>query len=139
MTMRSKTDYIVIHHSATRKESDIGVKTIDVWHKARGWQGIGYHWVIRRDGQVEPGRRSGSMGAHVKGFNDVSEGICLVGGLGKHNDQPEANYTLPQKTALRVLVSELKTTYPEAVVVRHGDLDPRKPFCPYASLHDLGL
>jgi len=138
--MRRKTEYIVIHHSATRKESDIGVETIDAWHKARGWKGIGYHWVIRRNGRIEKGRNSGTAGAHVKGYNQNSEGICLIGGLGEHNDQPEANYTLSQKTALKALIGELKSRYPDAEVVRHCDLDPKgKPHCPYASLHDLGL
>lgn len=137
--MRRKTDYIVIHHSATRKESDIGAATIDRWHKERGWKGIGYHWVIRRDGRVEKGRNSGTVGAHVKGYNAISEGVCLIGGLGEHNDQPEANYTLAQKTALRTLIGELRKRYPEAEIVRHRDVDPGKPHCPYASLHDLGL
>ena len=137
--MRRTTDFIVVHHSATRKESDIGAATIDAWHTARGWNGIGYHWVIRRDGTVETGRRTGTVGAHVKGYNKVSEGICLVGGLGEHNDEPENNYTLPQKTALKTLLAELTTRYPDAAIVRHGDLDPRKPFCPFASLHELGV
>ena len=138
--MRTKTDYIVIHHSATRRESDIGAETIDKWHRERGWNGIGYHWVIRRDGTVEKGRNTGTVGAHVKGFNSFSEGICLIGGLGKHNDEPENNYTLPQKTALKGLITVLKQKYPDAKVVRHQDLDPkRKPHCPYASLEELGV
>ena len=51
MTPRTKTDTIVIHCSATPKDMDIGVEKIKHWHTVdNGWDDIGYHYVIKRDG-----------------------------------------------------------------------------------------
>ncbi|MDD4980665.1 MAG: N-acetylmuramoyl-L-alanine amidase [Candidatus Omnitrophica bacterium] len=65
----------VIHHSAS---PDVSAKTIDKWHKERGWSGIGYHFVIRVDGKIEKGRPLSKKGAHAKGRNHYI-GICLTG------------------------------------------------------------
>ena len=61
--------YLVVHCAATPPEMDIGAKEIDLWHRQRGWSGIGYHFVIRRDGRVEAGRPLDRPGAHAQGFN----------------------------------------------------------------------
>ena len=65
----------VIHHSAS---GDVSVKEIDRWHKERGWDGIGYHWLIRENGDIEKGRLMTKQGAHAKGRNHYI-GICLTG------------------------------------------------------------
>lgn len=122
--MRSITDLIVIHTSATRANMDIGAKEIRSWHKARGWKDIGYHYVIRRDGTYERGRARNAVGAHVAGYNSRSVGICLVGGLSNTTGKPENNYTDAQWTTLRTLVATMVEAYPDAVVCGHRDLSP---------------
>lgn len=74
-----KIDKIVIHTSATPDYMDIGASTIDKWHKERGWSGIGYHYVIRRNGEIERGRPEKNVGAHARGVNGSSLGICWIG------------------------------------------------------------
>ena len=77
LRLRSKTDLIVIHHSAS---ADVSAAEIHRWHRAKGWAGIGYHFVIRRDGSVERGRPQETIGAHAgEGVNSHSIGICLCG------------------------------------------------------------
>ena len=65
----------VIHHTAS---PDVSVKEIDRWHKERGWDSIGYHFVIRADGTIEEGRPLTKKGAHTKGRNHYI-GIVLTG------------------------------------------------------------
>lgn len=69
------TSRAVIHHSAS---SDVSASTINQWHKQRGWDGIGYHFVIRSNGTIEKGRPLTKVGAHAKGRNHYI-GICLTG------------------------------------------------------------
>jgi len=121
--MRRRTDYIVIHCSATPPSSDIGADEIDDWHKQRGWSGIGYHAVIRRDGQIEFGRHFDESGAHVKGQNYRSVGVCLVGGVNKHGEA-EDNFSTEQLKSLTALVATLERAYPDAEVLGHRDLSP---------------
>ena len=73
----------IIHCSDTYPDMDIGVEEIRRWHKERGWSDIGYHYVIRRNGKIEEGRNDGIVGAHAKGMNENSLGICMVGGKSK--------------------------------------------------------
>ena len=89
-----KVNLLVIHCAATKPNMDIGRDEIDSWHKARGWSGIGYHYVIRRDGRIESGRPVEQAGAHASGYNANSIGICLVGGI-NHNGKPEFQSTPP--------------------------------------------
>ena len=72
---------IIIHCSATREGEDISASTIDKWHKKRGWKGIGYHFVIRLNGLIETGRMIDECGAHTKGENCTSIGVCYIGGV----------------------------------------------------------
>lgn len=73
----AERDYskVVIHHTASE---DVSRETIDQWHKDRGWDGIGYHFVIRKDGTLEKGRDFSKIGAHAKGRNNYT-GIALTG------------------------------------------------------------
>ena len=78
MTPRTKTDTIVIHCSATPKEMDIGVEKIKHWHVVdNGWDDIGYHYVIRRDGTLETGREEHRTGSHARQVNGTSMLILL--------------------------------------------------------------
>lgn len=126
---RQRTDFIVIHCSATPASMDIGAKEIDRWHRAKGWFKIGYHFVIRRDGSIEHGREVSEAGAHAYGVNDRSVGLCLVGGLSKDKKTAEENYTNAQWVALEQLVNELEEQFPQARVVGHREVTPKRD-CP---------
>ena len=124
---------IVIHCSAVRPDQTSSAAQIDSWHRQRGWKlGIGYHYVIRRNGEIEPGRPEWMVGAHchVKGqnHNKYSIGVCYEGGLDIRG-QPADTRTAEQKAAMRQLLEDLHRRYPRAVIVGHHDLDHKKP-CP---------
>lgn len=127
---RAKTKYIVVHHSATKRSQDIGVKEIRQWHKAKGWSDIGYHYVIRRNGILETGRTLDQAGAHVQGHNHHSIGICLVGGLSDDGKDAEYNYTADQISTLIKILRNANAAFPSAEIVGHRDLDRKKPECP---------
>ena len=118
---RIKTDFLVIHCAATTASMDIGKADIDRWHRAKGWFGIGYHYVIRRDGTVETGRPEDTVGAHVLHHNSNTLGICLAGGLAADKKTPEENFTREQYDALANLLGELKERYPDAKIRGHSD------------------
>ncbi|CAK1795587.1 N-acetylmuramoyl-L-alanine amidase [Vibrio crassostreae] len=85
--------FITVHCSATPPQQDVDVTEIRRWHKKRGWRDVGYHFVIRRNGDVELGRPLSQTGAHVKGHNKGNIGVCMVGGCNAEL-QPEDNFTL---------------------------------------------
>jgi N-acetylmuramoyl-L-alanine amidase len=131
MALRTTTKYIVIHCAATRAGMDAGAKEIDQWHRARGWSGIGYHFVIRRDGKVEKGRPENAIGSHVAGHNSNTLGVCLVGGLGEGKGwPPENNFTPAQWTALKALLTQLRAKYPLATILGHRDFPGVSKACP---------
>lgn len=129
MTIRQRTDLIVIHCSATKPSQHIGRAQIEEWHLAKGWSGIGYHFVITRAGDLETGRPLEEVGAHVQGYNAHSVGVCMVGGLddlGRAIQNAPAQFTTAQWDTARVLVAFLRKLYPAAKVVGHRDLSPDK-------------
>lgn len=128
-----KINLIVIHCADTYARMDIGVKEIREWHLARGFNDIGYHYVIRRDGTIEAGRPLEKPGAHAAGYNSHSIGICYAGGKGD-NDKPEDNRTPAQKQALHDLVNSLKQQFPQAKIVGHRDLPGVQKACPCFSV-----
>lgn len=96
-----KIDSIIVHCSATKAGQDFTAADIDRWHRERGFNGIGYHYVIRLDGRLEKGREIDLPGAHCKGWNERSIGLCYIGGLDE-NGHPADTRTNVQK---RVLLS----------------------------------
>ena len=80
---------IIVHCSDSPDDRNVTSKEIRQWHLDRGWSDIGYHYVIRRDGVVEQGRDDSVKGAHTKGHNTGSLGICLVGRLKFTEEQIE--------------------------------------------------
>ena len=120
---------IVIHCSAVRPGQQSSAKKINDWHRDRGFQnGIGYHYVVRRDGSIEPGRPLEMIGAHVVGHNRHSIGICYEGGLNSFGKDADTR-TPEQKATLRKLLEELHRKFPKALIVGHRDLNPGKR-CP---------
>jgi hypothetical protein len=114
---------IVVHCSATSPDLDIGVNEIDEWHKARGWSGIGYNNIIRRNGILEHGRDLADIPAHAYGYNRNSIGICLIGGV-DNDGNAEDNFTPQQKDALRAYLNTMLDIFPEAKLLGHRDLSP---------------
>jgi N-acetyl-anhydromuramyl-L-alanine amidase AmpD len=120
---------IIVHCSAVRPDQMSSAAQIDTWHRERGFHlGIGYHYVIRRDGAIEPGRPEYMVGAHCKNHNAHSIGVCYEGGLDIRG-QPADTRTAEQKAAMRQLLEDLHRRYPRAVIVGHHDLNPLKA-CP---------
>ena len=90
---------IIVHCTATKEGKAFNVADITRWHKQRGFVTIGYHWVVLLDGTIQQGRAEMTMGAHCKGHNANSIGICYIGGLDK-NGNPKDTRTPEQKKAL---------------------------------------
>lgn len=125
-----KIDTIVLHCAATRAGVDISAATIRQWHVTpvakggRGWADIGYHFVIRLDGQIEIGRPLEIAGAHVAGFNTGSIGIVYVGGVNGRGT-PADTRTDAQMIAMATLVRDLCRRFPTIRrIVGHRDLSP---------------
>lgn len=121
-------ELIVIHCSATRSDRPFPLEAVIACHRARGFATIGYHYYLTRDGTVHAGRPLYQEGAHVTGHNRRSIGICYEGGLNP-DGIPADTRTEAQKESLLKLLHRLKTDYPQARIVGHHDLDPRKD-CP---------
>jgi len=115
--------YRVYHCSATLPHQDIGVKEITEMHKKKGWSTIGYHVVVRLDGTPEFGRSFQVSGAHVKGYNWESLGICYVGGLNALG-QPADTRTPEQKKTLIMIDNLLAHIYPRSIAKGHRDFSP---------------
>ena len=118
-----KINKVIIHCSATPEGRDYTVADIDRWHRERGFNEIGYHYVVYRDGSVHTGRDVAKIGAHCKGQNANSIGICYIGGLDA-NGKAKDTRTEAQKRALRVLVAKLVKEYPIKEILGHRDTSP---------------
>lgn len=121
---------IVIHCSATPEGRDVKVEDINRWHLDRGWSSIGYHYVIELDGSVKKGRPIEKAGAHARGYNANSIGICYVGGMNKQYTEPKDTRTKEQNASLVKLVFELKAKYniDNSHIIGHNQISPKA--CP---------
>ena len=118
---------IIIHCSASPMGRDDSADDIRRWHRQQGWADIGYHYVVRLDGTVEYGRYVSKAGAHCRGHNAHSIGVCYVGGIGAHG-RPCDTRTPAQKSALLKLVTQLIYKY-RCRVHGHNEYDKNKD-CP---------
>lgn len=131
---------LIIHCSATPPDMDIGVKEIREWHKRRGFRDVGYHYIIRRDGIIEPGRKLNDdgqleleeVGAHTLGYNRNSIGYCLVGGINDNGD-PEFNFTSHQIMYLYWSVWDWTATLVGLSI--HGHNEFANKACPCFNVH----
>ena len=119
---------IIIHCSATREGQDISTDEIRGWHKAKGWSDIGYHYIIGLDGTISKGREDNIPGAHCRGHNGNSLGICYIGGVEEDAKTPKDTRTDEQKESLETLLTVLKIQHPESKVHGHRDFSPKA--CP---------
>lgn len=117
---RAVTNKIVIHHTGNSVDDDLSAEQIHASHKAQGWVGIGYHFVIRKDGTVELGRPDWAVGAHAEGFNYCSIGIHACGNFNL------AEPTEAQLNALPMLIADICEAYgliaSDSIVMGHRDL-----------------
>ncbi len=118
---------IVIHCSATRADRDITALDINSAHIVRGFNSWGYHYYIRKSGKIEPMRPLEDVGAHARGYNRNSIGVCYEGGL-DINGQAADTRTMHQREAMKNLIHILKKEFPDAKVVGHRDLSPDKNY-----------
>lgn len=118
-----KIDLIVIHCSATRADKDFTEHDLDLCHRRRGFNGAGYHFYIRKDGSIKTTRAVEKIGAHAKGYNAHSIGVCYEGGL-DCTGRPANTLTGWQEHSLRVLIKVLLKDYPGSRVCGHRDLSP---------------
>ena len=127
-TSRRKIKEIIVHCSATRDGKDYSVDDIRKWHKQRGFNDIGYHYVIYRDGSIHEGRDVNLVGAHCQNHNAYSIGVCYIGGCKLDGLSPKDTRTDAQKESLLRLLKELKKKYPYATI--HGHRDFSNKACP---------
>jgi len=127
---KRKITEIIVHCSATPDGKDYTVVDIRRWHKQQGWSDIGYHYVVYRNGHIEPGRDVDLIGAHCEGHNAHSIGVCYIGGVDRDGKTPKDTRTLAQKAALISVLTELKQLYPGAKIYGHRDFDRKGKACP---------
>jgi len=133
---------IIVHCSATQEGKDLDAAEINKWHLKRGWDGIGYHYVVLLDGVIEYGRSIYKQGAHVKGENEGFIGICYIGGVESKRGSngkwiAKDTRTPEQKESLLLLLKTLKKMHPEATIHGHNEFaakscpcfDAKKEYC----------
>ncbi|PZT91980.1 N-acetylmuramoyl-L-alanine amidase [Sphingomonas sp.] len=121
---------IAVHCTATREGQPFHVADVRAWHKAQGWNDIGYHFLVALDGTIEIGRPKAQVGAHVAGHNAKSIGIVYVGGVAKDGRTPKDSRTPEQKAAMVDLLRVLKAAHPGAVIQGHRDYPKVAKACP---------
>ncbi len=125
MVLRSRTDALVLHCTATLAHQAFNRESIRQMHLARGFSDIGYSYLILLDGTLEQGRApDGAVGAHVKDFNATTMGIAYVGGLRSSDAKPMDTRTPAQIESMINLLKLLGKKYPKAVILGHRDFSP---------------
>lgn len=121
-------DSVFVHCSATPDGRDVTVEQIRKMHLKNGWNDIGYHFVIYRDGSILPGRPISQIGAHAKGHNTGSIGICYIGGMNKENTKAADTRTPAQQESLIWLIKELIRTFGPLKIYGHNQVSAKS--CP---------
>lgn len=124
---------IILHCSATPEGRHVTAQTIRQWHLDRGWSDIGYHFVVYLDGTVVSGRPVNRVGAHVRGRNKGSIGVCYIGGVDA-NMNPKDTRTPEQLHSLERLIEDLMKEYPEATLHGHNEFSSKA--CPSFIVRD---
>jgi len=121
MLLDSNIKFLVIHCSDTEDQKNLRALDIHQMHLDFGWDGIGYHKIITRSGKIENGRPEYWIGSHVKGKNNISLGVCLIG---------RNKFTKKQYVSLERILRKWKLIYPEAKIVGHRDTGNTDKTCP---------
>lgn len=130
-----KINKIIIHCTATPRGRHVTVADVDLWHRNRGFAGIGYHFLIYLDGSIHSGRPIERVGAHCQGHNADSIGIAYVGGVEADGITPADTRTEAQKTALRSLVKSLQERFDKTTVHGHNEFAAKA--CPCFNVGEL--
>lgn len=125
---------IILHCSATPQGANFTAADIRSWHLARGWSDIGYHYVIGIDGTVESGRCISKQGAHTKGHNKDSIGICYIGGVDSDRN-PKNTLTWDQRVSIKQLCRALRRTLNKPLYL-HGHNEYSTKACPSFAVAD---
>ena len=120
-------DKIIIHCSATPENRNVSVETIREWHTSKGWSDIGYHYVIGLNGDIQEGRPLERQGAHVRGYNKGSIGICYIGGVDA-NLKAKDTRTEAQISSLNYFLCDLMDEYKGATLHGHNEFSSKA--CP---------
>ena len=128
MDKRQITDTIVIHCTQTPKDMDIDVAKVTEWHTQRGFDTIGYHYLIKRDGTLQTGRDEDAVGAHAVAVNGTSIGVALAGG-GTADMGWENNFAPVQFETLKSIILKLKDKYDIEKIIGHYQVEASKE-CP---------
>lgn len=129
---------IILHCSASRCDKDFDVNDIKEWHLQRGFTDVGYHYIIKLNGEIQEGRNIRTIGAHCKGYNYGSIGICYIGGLDEEGN-PFDTRTLEQKDALFELVDDLLLAYDLTIEDVHCHYEYAKKLCPCFGIEKFRL
>ena len=121
MLIDKKVSLLVVHCSDTENSQNLSAIDIHKMHLDFGWNGVGYHKIIKRCGKIENGRPEYWVGAHVRGKNDISLGVCLIG---------RDNFTKRQLYSLEQTLKKWKVLYPTAKILGHRDTGNTKKTCP---------
>jgi N-acetylmuramoyl-L-alanine amidase len=121
MLINSNIKLLVVHCSDTENNRELKAIDIHKMHLNFGWDGIGYHKIICRSGKIENGRPEYWIGAHVKGKNSISLGVCLIG---------RDHFTKKQYLSLEKILREWKLVYPKARIIGHCDTGNTEKTCP---------
>lgn len=121
MLIDSNIKLLVVHCSDTENNKDLNALDIHKMHLDFGWDGIGYHKIICRSGKIENGRPEYWIGAHVKGYNDISLGVCLIG---------RDEFTIKQFSSLEKVLRKWKLLYPDTKILGHRDTGNTSKTCP---------
>ena len=124
-----KINKIILHCAATPEGREVSVDTIRKWHLKRGFNDIGYHYLIHIDGTIEEGRPLNKQGAHCSGQNRGSIGICYVGGMSKDMKKAKDTRTQAQKDSLINLMHKLIYKYNKDMTI-HGHNEYANKACP---------
>ena len=120
---------IILHCSATPEGRDIDAATIKDWHvNGNGWSDIGYHYVIKLDGDIETGRQLDKVGAHCKGHNKDSIGICYIGGMDADMN-PKDTMNEAQEASMKELIYSLRMVWDKPLTL-HGHNEYASKACP---------
>ena len=119
---------IVIHCSATRCDRDFSVDNLIATGNAKFGQ-PSYHWYVRRNGNLVPILPETVRGAHARGYNRCSLGICYEGGIGRGGQATDTR-TPQQKATLYELLKQLHRDYPKARIIGHRELPHVAKSCP---------
>lgn len=131
-TLKRDVTELVIHSSDTYTNQNIGAREINTYHKEEGFDGIQFHYVIRRNGVIERGVpiNDKSEASRVNGHEEYAIDICLVGGINAPTGTPnvdnyfsDASYTRAQMESLETFIWSWYNRFPGGVVLGYGDID----------------